>query len=566
MRALVAGWFSFPGSGATAGDRMAAEVACEWLRAAGVAHDLALSPPVRGGIDWRAVAPEAYSHLVLVGGPFPNSDPAVTDFLDRFAHCDRVEPDAPVTRRSPERDGDPPDLSLLWDQPRVPVVGLCLVHPQKEYGRRGRHTEAGEAVGRLLAGTEAAVVDIDTRLDHNRTGLRTAGEVEALLARVDVVVTTRLHGTVLALKNGVPAVVIDPVAGGAKVMRQAGVLNWPVVFTPEELDEARLREAFAFCRTAEARALARRCADRAAATLAEVRERFLAGVAGSARPGARALVAGWFSWPGYGATAGDLMAADVACEWLAEAGVPFDRALAPPFAGGVDWHGVDPKAYSHLVFVCGPCGNGEPLTHLLAAFDHCYRVGLDLSMLQVVGEWNPFHLLLERDSDRAVRPDISLLCRQPLAPVAGLCLDDSRRKDDARRLLAAREVAVVPIDARLDETVTGRRTPAEVESLIARTDVVLTTEVQGANLALKNGVPPLVIDPVAGGAEVRRRAAALGWPVVFDADALDERALNEALDYCLTAAARTLAQQCADRARARLQNVRREFLDRFKEK
>ena len=36
---------------------------------------------------------------------------------------------------------------------------------------------------------------------------------------MDAVVTTRLHGTVLAIKNGVPPVVIDPIAGGRKVLR-----------------------------------------------------------------------------------------------------------------------------------------------------------------------------------------------------------------------------------------------------------------------------------------------------------------------------------------------------------
>ena len=58
----------------------------------------------------------------------------------------------------------------------------------------------------------------------------------------------------------------------------------------------------------------------------------------------RALVAGWFSWEKYTATAGDLMACDVACDWLRQAGLPFDVALAPPFTGGVDWRTVDPAA------------------------------------------------------------------------------------------------------------------------------------------------------------------------------------------------------------------------------
>ena len=58
----------------------------------------------------------------------------------------------------------------------------------------------------------------------------------------------------------------------------------------------------------------------------------------------KALVTGWFSFEEMGATAGDLMARDVVCEWLGRAGCPHDVALAPPFEGGVDWSTVDPLA------------------------------------------------------------------------------------------------------------------------------------------------------------------------------------------------------------------------------
>src|SRR5262249_15620796 len=139
------------------------------------------------------------------------------EFLGRFAGCYKVGLDLsmirPVGEWNPfdvllERDSDRaarPDLSFLCRRPRVPVVGVALVHPQREYGPRGRHAEADAALGRLLAAREAALVRIDTRLDENATGLRTAAEVESLIARVDLMVTTRLHGMVLALKNGVPA-------------------------------------------------------------------------------------------------------------------------------------------------------------------------------------------------------------------------------------------------------------------------------------------------------------------------------------------------------------------------
>ena len=66
-----------------------------------------------------------------------------------------------------------------------------------------------------------------------------------MIARVDVVVTTRLHGLVLALKNGVPAVAVDPIRGGAKVCRQAEALGWPHAFAVDAATPAALQEALA---------------------------------------------------------------------------------------------------------------------------------------------------------------------------------------------------------------------------------------------------------------------------------------------------------------------------------
>ena len=90
----------------------------------------------------------------------------------------------------------------------------------------------------------------------------------------------------------------------------------------------------------------------------------------------KTLVAGWFSFSGMGATAGDLMARDVVCDWLDEADVAYDVALDPPFtsgpggAAGVDWRAADPRHYARVVFVCGPFGNGPPAAEFLAHFAH----------------------------------------------------------------------------------------------------------------------------------------------------------------------------------------------------
>lgn len=283
------------------------------------------------------------------------------------------------------------------------------------------------------------------------------------------------------------------------------------------------------------------------------------------------LVAGWFSFEEMGATAGDLMARDLACEWIQRAGRAYDVALAPPFCGGVDWRSVNPGSYSHVVFVCGPFGNGWPLVEFLERFAGQRLIGLNLSMLQPLDVWNPFALLLERDSSVTCRPDISFLSRRPHVPVVGIVLihpqpeyssrDLHRTANDAiERLVLTHELAAVPIDTRLDQNATGLRTPAEVESLIARMDLVLTTRLHGLVLAIKNGVPAVAIDPVAGGAKIRLQANSMGWPFVFASEALKEDALNDAFDYCLTQAAKVRAQECCRRAVLVLEKVREEFI------
>ena len=281
----------------------------------------------------------------------------------------------------------------------------------------------------------------------------------------------------------------------------------------------------------------------------------------------RVLVAGWFSFSHGHATAGDLLARDLACEWLAAAGFAYDVGLAPPFAGGVNWQNVRPEDYTHVVFVCGPFQQGALEQQFLRHFAGCRLIGLDLSMLTALDQWSPFDVLLERDSSATSRPDVVFLSRQPLVPVVGRCLvepyDNSYwnlANEAVARLLAARSTAVVEIDTRLDVNSTGLRTPAEIESLIARVDVLVTTRLHGLVLALKNGVPAIAIDPMGDGAKILRQAATIGWPLAYAADQLNDAELQHAFDYCLTGDARAKAIECGERARRMIAEMPGEFL------
>jgi hypothetical protein len=131
----------------------------------------------------------------------------------------------------------------------VPVAGVVLVGHQPEYGPPGPGQSITADLTEWLGGLDAARVPLDTRLDgRDWRHPATPGQLESVIRRLDVVVTTRLHGLVLALKNGVPAVAVDPVPGGAKVTAQASAWRWPVITTAgKRLDHARLDEMWAWC-------------------------------------------------------------------------------------------------------------------------------------------------------------------------------------------------------------------------------------------------------------------------------------------------------------------------------
>jgi Polysaccharide pyruvyl transferase len=277
IRALIVGWFSFLHGEATAGDVLCMEALRAALGEAGIDHEVAWSdvmcPP--GGARLDQVAPRRYTHLLFVCGPAHGQ--AVRDLHRRFAACRRIavgvsviDPDDPavtgfhqvVPRDAP---GVPPRLDLAA-RPRpcgVPVAGVVLTLGQREYGERRRHDHVTAELGAWLRGKDCGRVQLDTRLDPGDWRLcATPGQLESILRRLDVVVTTRLHGLVLALKNGVPALAVDPVAGGGKLTAQAAAWRWPAL-AAVGLDRRALDRQWTWCLSAPGRLAAAGSAARA---------------------------------------------------------------------------------------------------------------------------------------------------------------------------------------------------------------------------------------------------------------------------------------------------------------
>lgn len=289
VRILVTGWFSFDPAEVTAGDLLARDTAVRWLTEAGLPHDVAVSANFRRPRDLALhdAHPGDYTDVVFVCGPAAGQP--VEEMFGRFPHARRMALDVSVvdgTRRLPldvimERDRDGaarPDLSLAAPPAgrRIPVIGVVLAHSQPEYGDH-RLEQAHALLAEALAPLDAARVLIETRVHPCDPWLcRTPAQVEAALARCDAVAASRMHGLVLALKAGVPAVGVDPVAGGGKVSRQAEALGWPGVARVGETSPQELSGLLRWCLTAEARTMAARITDRAVPALDDIRARFLA--------------------------------------------------------------------------------------------------------------------------------------------------------------------------------------------------------------------------------------------------------------------------------------------------
>jgi hypothetical protein len=248
-RILLTGWFTFRDGEATAGDVLALTRVEETLKRAGRPYDVVWSPGFRPEAPHLDdVRPERYSHLVFVCGPLHG--PQIEDLHRRFAHCVRiavgtsvVDPGSPavtgfhrvLARDAPDAEPTPDLAARAPAAPAPPVAGVILTHGQHEYGPLRRHDLVAERVTRWLAGKDCARLELETRLDTRDWRLcATPAQLDAVLARLDVVVTDRLHGLVLALRAGTPALAVDPVAGGAKVTAQAHACGWPALLPAEQ--------------------------------------------------------------------------------------------------------------------------------------------------------------------------------------------------------------------------------------------------------------------------------------------------------------------------------------------
>lgn len=278
MRVLLAGWPSFLHGEATAGDVLSMDRIRGALVGAGVPCEVAWSPVFRpASLSLDDADPDRYTHLVFVCGPVHGEQ--VRSLHNRFGRCRRIavgvtvlDPSDPavtgfdvVLVRDTSKQRGRRDLAAGTATCRTPVVGVVLAPSQLEYGDRRRQDEVHQRITAWLLRQDCARVPVDTRLDRRHwLNHSTPDQLDSVLCRLDMVLSTRLHGLVLALRLGVPVLAVDPVYGGGKVSAQAAAWDWPAIVTADQVLRSAdwLRRWWWWCLSVEGRTLA---AERAAA-------------------------------------------------------------------------------------------------------------------------------------------------------------------------------------------------------------------------------------------------------------------------------------------------------------
>lgn len=282
---LIAGWFSFDLPHNTAGDLLARQTAISWTKEAGLDYRTAVAnPEATDEVAAQTLNPTDYSAVVFVCGPLTESH--ILPFIQNFKGVKRIalnvsivdtsdlsnEFDVIIPRDTSNETN--PDISLATPSVAVPVIGLIYVGRQREYPTQ-RHEEVEKLVDSAVKKIGAATVMIDTRLPHNQYGLSSIDQIESTIRHMDIVITTRLHGAVLSLRNGTPPVVIDSVPEGAKVTRQMEALDWPLRFTIEGLTATQLISSINTALTQASHDLARKVTNEAADKIQKLRDMYI---------------------------------------------------------------------------------------------------------------------------------------------------------------------------------------------------------------------------------------------------------------------------------------------------
>lgn len=211
-------------------------------------------------ITLQEILPEQYDVIIFCCGPMLKHHPHLSALFDRFKHAYKIgisvslfppehfnyyNPfDCVIARENSDINYE--DIAILAN-PIIEIkkqmstkitVGLVLRNEQGEYGIENcKHIEANGYIKRLaeqlIERNEGGhIIEIENHLERSKL---TPSEIEGLYSTCDFILTTRFHGSMMALRNNVPFIAIDQIENGAKVYGLVSQTSYPFVWKVNEV-------------------------------------------------------------------------------------------------------------------------------------------------------------------------------------------------------------------------------------------------------------------------------------------------------------------------------------------
>lgn len=269
-RILVGCYGSFEGHG-TVGDHLALVSVVSHLVGLGYEVCYASVEPLTivgaKQVDWRHVHPDSVDIVIFSCGPILRSHEKIRKFLEHFAKCILIGIGVSLLPKDDPNHWNPFQFVLARQgltqsfgdvaivAPMVqPInlsssvslaksstsfrIGLALRGHQEEYGiDRCEADLVGNLFSELtsLIGRYKKLTIVD--LDHRLAILGANPEdIEKRYRECDLILTTRYHGAILALRAATPFIAVDQITGGGKVLPLLQSIGASTVYRVDTLD------------------------------------------------------------------------------------------------------------------------------------------------------------------------------------------------------------------------------------------------------------------------------------------------------------------------------------------
>jgi hypothetical protein len=265
-RNLLVAWYGSLNDSGTIGDLLSVQTVTNHLLRIGhhVSHATSgKNFDIKGKhVDWRFVSPYHFDAFIFVCGPILKQHPSTQELFEKFAPCKKIAVGISLLPKNHFNYHNPFDHVLAREGTTEPfadvailapefcldnrkkrpadkvTIGLAMRGPQNEYGTEACLSKqldktVNSALNEIKTWNNTDVIEIENHLQ--RSG-RSPREIEDQYRSCDLIISSRFHGCMIALRHLVPFIAIDQIKDGAKVSNLVGETGWSCVYRVDKIN------------------------------------------------------------------------------------------------------------------------------------------------------------------------------------------------------------------------------------------------------------------------------------------------------------------------------------------